>query len=506
MKKNKLLCTILAVVITTATLAGCSKTTKVTDSSGKTKLAEVPITIYVAGDKPKLQDQVNQYISEQTKSELNIKLTTNYIPWADYSTQIKLKAAAGENYDIFLSFFGDLPGQISRKSALDITSLIAKDGADLKRVIPADLWKSVTSTDGKIYGIPSVYPMTGMGRGFLVRKDLRVKYNLPEITDIASMENYFAAVKKNDPSLIPMLAPNLGMIAGDKTLIDHYTYHFGAGNADAAGALAIDVTQTPYKVVSSATAPVDLAIRAEDVKAMANGWLEKDILTDTDRDGKFIQGKAAAMGGDLFNITDRQNSLTKNVPGAELELAIINKDGKWYGTDPCNNFGVISSTSKNPERAVMFMNWMRKSKDNWNMFMLGKPGLTYTVAGDKVQVPAGTAPADKYNPCPWFAQQTDFITFFDTDPKSYIDALTSWNKLKIEPSSLATFVYSNKNVLAEDAAVMKVITEEGKPITAGLITKDSDIKKYYDDLDKAGLQKLITDAQTQLDAYLKTQK
>jgi len=505
MRASKLICTIVATMLLTTSLVGCGKSSTSSSTTGNSKLSEVPITIYVAGDKPKQQDEVDKYISEQTKKELNIKLTTKYIPWSDYSSQMKLKAAAGENFDIFLSFFSDLPGQISRKSALDITDLIAKDGGDLKKNIPANLWKSVTSTDGKIYGIPSVYPMTGINRGFLVRKDLRLKYKLPEITDKASMENYFNAVKKNDPTIVPILCANLGMLTADKTLIDHYQYTFGAGGAGPAS-LAIDVTKKPYKVVNSATTSVTLAIRTENQKAMANGWFEKDFLTDTDRDGKFIQGKAAAMPGDLFNITDRQNALAKNVPGAELELAIINKEGKWYGTDPVNNFGVISSTSKNPERAVMFMNWLRKNKDNWNMFMLGKPGVTYNVSGDKVKVPAGTAPADKYSPCPWFAQQTDYMKFFNTDPKSYIDALAFWNKLKIEPSALATFVYSNKNVLAEDAAVSKIQVEEGNPITAGLLTKDTDIKKYYDDLDKAGLQKIISDAQTQLDAYMATQK
>lgn len=500
MKTKKLICTIVATVMLTTILTGCGKKTTTTPSSTESnKLTEVPLTIYVAGDKPKLQEEVDKYISEQTKGELNIKLTTKYIPWGDYSSQMKLKAAAGEEFDIFLSFFTDLPGQISRKSALDITDLIAKDGGDLKKNISGDLWKSVTSTDGKIYGIPSAYPMTGMNRGFLVRKDLREKYNLPEITDIASMENFFTTIKGKEPSIIPILCGNLGMLTADKTLIDHYQYTFGAG-------MAIDVTQKPYKVVDAATLPLTLTIRAENQKALTNGWFEKDFLTDTDRDGKFIQGKAASMPGDLFNITDRQNALTKNVPGAELELAIINKEGKWYGTDPVNNFGVISSTSKNPERAVMFMNWMRKSKENWNMFMLGKPGVTYTESGDKVKVPEGTAPADKYSPCPWFAQQTDYMKFYDTDPQSYIDALTFWNKLKIEPSALSTFVYSNKNVLSEDAAVAKVQTEEGIPVTMGLLSKESDIKKYNDDLYKAGMKKLITDAQTQLDVYMATQK
>ncbi len=36
--------------------------------------------------------------------------------------------------------------------------------------------------------------------GFTYREDLRKKYNLPEITDIASMEAYFAGIKEYEPN------------------------------------------------------------------------------------------------------------------------------------------------------------------------------------------------------------------------------------------------------------------------------------------------------------------
>jgi putative aldouronate transport system substrate-binding protein len=496
---------IISVLITMSILAmtlGGFTTTKAS-SAPAVKLPLVPLTIYVAGDRPKLQDQVLRYIEQQTKNELNIKLTVNYIPWGDYINQIKLKAAGGENFDIFLTFFGELPGNISRKQAMDITDLIKKYGTDLKKAIPAGLWASVT-VNGKIYGIPSVYPMTGIARGMLIRKDLRLKYGLPEITDIKSLENYLAAVKKNDPDMIPYLGKSFGMLSYDKTLINHVYYKFGVGdNADVMG---IDVTKTPYKVINYARTDMKKWMWKESEKAMANGWLEKDILTDTDYDSKFIQGKAASMGGDLFNINDRQNALVKTVPTGVVELAVINKSGVWYGTDPCNNFGAISTTSKHPDRAVMFMNWLRKSPTNWNMYMLGKPGLTYNMKGDKAEVPKGTAPSDKFAPTPWFMQQTDYAKFWTTDSQGYIDALNFWNKVKPIPSALATFVYSDANVLAEETAVSKLVKEEGALIDAGLVTSDAEKEKYYKDLDDAGLPTIIADAQKQIDAFMAKQK
>jgi putative aldouronate transport system substrate-binding protein len=502
MRKIKKTVSVLVIMGIIAMTLGGFTTTKASTAKGVT-LPLVPITIYVAGDRPKQQDAVLRYIEQQTKNELNIKLTVNYIPWGDYVNQVKLKAAAGENFDIFLTFFSELPGNISRKQALDITDLVKKYGADLKKAIPAGLWASVT-VNGKIYGIPSVYPMTGMGRGFLLRKDLRLKYGLPEVTDTKSLENYLAAVKKNDPDMIPFLGTSFGMLAYDKANISHYYYNFGGG--DLANTMGIDVTKTPYKVVNTATTDLTKWQWKESQKAMENGWFEKDILTDTDRDGKFIQGKAAAMGGDLFNINDRQNALVKNVPTGVVELAIINKNGPWYGTDPCNNFGAISTTSKHPDRAVMFMNWLRKNPTNWNMYMLGKPGLTYNMKGDKAEVPAGTDPSDKFAPTPWFMQQTDYAKYWTTDSKGYVDALNFWNKLKPIASPLSSFVYTDANVLAEETAVSKVVKEQGKLLEAGLITSDADKQKYLSDLDDAGLPAIIKDAQKQIDDFMKTHK
>jgi putative aldouronate transport system substrate-binding protein len=500
MRKTKNIISVFIIMsLLVITLGGCNS--KKVSSTNTEKLPLVSLTIYVAGDRPKQQDAVLRYIEEQTRNELNIKLTVNYIPWGDYPNQIKLLAASGEIFDIFLTFFGELPGNISRKQALDITDLIKKYGPDLKKAIPARLWSSVT-IGGRIYGIPAVYPMAGTNRGFLLRKDLRLRYHLPEVTDTKSLENYLAAVKKNNPEMIPYLGSGFGMLAFDKANIKHYYYNFGGG--DFAHTMAIDVTKKPYKVLNIATTELTKWEWKESEKAMKLGWFEKDTLTDTDRDGKFIQGKAAAMGGDLYNINDRQNALVKNVPTGVVELAIINKNGPWYNIDPSNNYGVISTTSKNPGRAVMFMNWLRKNPTNWNMYMLGKPGLTYDMKGDKAEVPKGTDPSDKFAPTPWFMQQTNYAKFWTTDSKEYIEAFSFWNKLKPIESPLSSFIYSDANVLAEETAVAKVVTEQGVLIAAGLLTSEADKQKYLTDLDAAGLPTIIKDAQKQIDEFMKT--
>ncbi len=467
-------------------------------SSADTPLKKVPLKILVPGDEPRQQKEVLQEIDKVTENELNINLQAVYIPWGEYINQINLKSAGGELFDIYLSFFNELPGNIARKQCLPLKELLDRYGPDLKKQIPKALWDSIT-INGELYGIPAVYAMTEMGRGFLVRKDLREKYNLPEITDAASYKVFLDTIARNEKDIIPMLGESLSFIFPDKSMVGHSLYLLGF---DQFPYMYIDIDKKPFKVVNFLKTDLFRELWKENIKAYQKGWMEKDILMDTDREGKFLTGKAASMGGDLYNITDRQNALQKNVPAGEIELAIINREGRWINMYPGNNFGMISSTSENPERAVMFMNWLRKSRDNYDLYMLGIEGKTYNLAGGMAEVPQGTDPKDRYNPTPWFTMHMPYSRNWTTDPPAYTEALEFWNSLKPENSELMGFTYSSDKVKAEKAAVEKVCLEQGRPLQTGLLSSEEDYEKLLDDLDKAGLPAIIEDTQKQLDVYM----
>lgn len=515
---TKVLCLLTALGMLAAMLAGCgtsapaasapaSATTVATQAAAATaapaettvELKKVPLVVMVAGDRPKQQDEVLANIDKVTQGELNIDLQLNYFPWQDFANTVSLKASAGEEFDIYLNFYSELAGSISRKQCVALNDLLDKYGPDLKSQIPQYLWDSLT-VGGKIYGVPSVYAMTEMGRGFLVRKDLRVKYNLPEITDMATLEQYLDAIAKNEPGVIPWLGGTLGTaVICDKSNVGHSVFTFGS---DAAKFMYVNQDVRPLKVENYIKTDIFKKVWQENVKAYANGWFEKDFLSDNDRDGKFIAGKAAAMAGDLYNITDRQNALQKNVPTGELELAVINKDGKWVNTDPVNNYAQIYSLSKNPERAMMFLNWLRKDQKNYDLYMLGIEGVTYNLVGEKAEVPAGVNAADRFNPTPWFTMHFPYLRTWTSDPQSYVDALAFWNTLKPEAAPLSTFAYSGDNVKAEQAAVIKVWTEEEKPLELGMLSTQADYDKLVADLEQAGIQKIIDDTQKQIDAFV----
>ncbi len=496
---KKFLITIL-IIISFSSLMSCGNTVKDQSTEKKQQgLERYPLSIYVAGEKPVQQDEVCKEISERTRDTLNIDLSINYIPWGDYIDQMRLKSISGEEYDICLNFASQLASSIARKQCIPLNELIDKYGEDLKMQIPQDLWEGVT-VDGKIYGVPSVYAMTGMARSILIRKDLREKYHLPEVEDQATLEIYLDTILKNERDMIPILADSLGIIANDKDFLGHEIYIFGN---DALGYMYVDIDSGNYKVENFFKTDVFKRIWKENIKAYQKGWFERDILSDTSRDYKFVTGQAAAMAGDLYNIVERQNQLSKNVPEGKIELAIFNKDGKWMNLTPVNNYAMLSSTGKHPERAIMFLNWLRQSQENYDMLMLGIEGKTYNLVGKEAKVPEGVNPVDRYNPTPWFTMHFPYLRTWTSDPEEYKNALDFWKGLRPETSPLASFAFSCENVKAESLAVQKLVEEIGRPLNTGIISSEAEYQNFLEELDRAGMEKILKDTQRQIDEHLR---
>lgn len=503
MKRSKPLYRLLAllcslVILCLAVSCGTVDEPKRSGNINKNGLERYPLKVLLAGEKPAMQDEVSEEISNVTADELNIDLSINYIPWSDYINKIRLKGISGEEFDICMNFSSELAGNIARKQCIPLNDLLDKYGRDLKRQIPQNLWDSVT-VNGNIYGVPAVYAMTEMGRSLLIRKDLREKYGLPEITDLATMEIFLDTIARKEKDMIPILASSLDIIACDREFLGHELYRLGG---DSFKYMYIDLDNGEYKVENYFRTPVFKRIWKENIKAYQRGWFERDILSDISRDYKFVTGKAAAMSGDLYNIVDRQNQLKNQVPEAEVELAVFNKDGKWITSNPVNNYAMLSSTGKHPERAVMFLNWLRKSQDNYDLMMLGIKGKTYNLVDGQAQVPEGVDPKERYNPTPWFTMHFPYNRTWTTDPEEYKKALDFWEKLKPVNSPLSTFAYTSENVKAESLAVEKLIDEIGRPLYSGMISSEAEYQNFLEEMDKAGMELILKDTQAQIDRHL----
>lgn len=512
-KTSKFIGLLIIISLLASFTAGCGKkaanqgtaSTAPTGVQTAAPLEKVDLTLLVAGDQPPDQDAVIAEINKRTEKELNINLKVKYFPWADYQDKVKVMAAGGDKFDIYLDFLGNLPSAAARKQSIPLNDLLEKYGQDIKKVIPQAEFDGL-AIDGKIQGVPALYPRASLGNSMAIRKDLRIKYGIPEITTLAIFEQYLDAIKKNEPNVIPF-----GVGAGRFTAqisreLDNGKNYYTWGS-DILPAYSVDLSATPYKVENFFTTESFKKSMEWGRKAYKNGWFEKDLLTQKDDQGLFKSGKSAATPADMFNINDLVPTLAKNIPGATVEQVFFKKDQPLFNQGPTNNYSAISGTSKNPERAMMFLNWLLKDQANYDLYMYGIEGKHYTLKGDLLELPAGTDLANRpYNPTPWFIYNTKYHRALTTDAPQFTEALNFWKTAKIADNPLFTFSFNADPVKTEYAQIQKVIQEVAMPIVTGVSGTDAAYKKLLDQLDKAGMKTVLAEAQKQIDAYVAANK
>ena len=457
-------------------------------SPEESALEVVPITIHVAGDEPAAQAEVLSLIDK----ELSIDLKVIYTPWSDYMTKLNLGLTAGEDFDIFLNFYGDMVRMAGKGQLSELNALLDQYGPDLKASIPQGEFDGLT-INGKIYGVPSLWARVASGTYF-IRKDLREKYGLPEIDTLQDFEAYLAAVKKNEPDMIPLSVGGHAGTALLRALDPNFSVKW------VPGANVINASVKPYKVESQLRSSLIMDWAKWARKAYLAGWTNKDAATNPDPGALVRSGKASATSWDMWGMQGVQTDLTKIMPNAVLEVVNFEKSKPYVSTEGANNMGCINAASKQKERAVTLLNWIRKDQKNYDLYMYGIEGKTYTLADGKVEtLPVGGAAS--YAPTPWFTKHLPFDRFLTTDSPEFVKASLFFKNLTYTSSEIQGFVPNVDAVKTEIANVDTMTKEKWALVLSGMADYDESIAKAVED---AGQTKIIAEMQAQLDAYLAT--
>lgn len=480
----------------TSTAAATSQSTPATNALKQEKLL-----ILTGADQPEQPDAQTVWdeIAKVTADNINVQIEVQSYAWGDYVQKVNTMAAAGQAFDIYLNFQGFLNTDVTKKQCIELNDLIDKYGQNLKKMIPSDLFGD-TSINGKIYGIPSNYPFVG-GSAVIIRKDLREKYKIPEIKDLAGFEAYLDAVTKGEKGMSGFVGRG-GAGGADFNLA------FGPDVVNIGGDMAtfaeIDPTVKPYKVVSKFNCESTKKQIEWHRKAYKNGWVPKDILTIKDENTLLASGKAAALCNDMWTVNSLGPIVRANIPGAELETFTFRDYSKeMVRLSKVNNYSSISATSKNKERAMMFLDWMRASKENYELYMYGIKGKHWNPVGDdKYELPAGVDPSKRsYNPSPWFAKVMQFDRLDKSSEPGFLHIYNQVVTAKYTTPEILNFTFDSTPVKTEWTQVGTAYSEIWGPIGQGIKDSDADYQAAVEKLDKLGQQTILKEIQKQLDTW-----
>jgi putative aldouronate transport system substrate-binding protein len=206
---------------------------------------------------------------------------------------------------------------------------------------------------------------------------------------------------------------------------------------------------------------------------------------------------------DYYNFNTIFNNAKDTNPTFELEWAIVNK-GDPVPAETCNNFSMVSATSADPARTVMFLDWIQASQDNYDLWYYGIKGKHYTLSADgSVVYPEGSvSTALPYSPTPWYFRNKDYDRAISTDCDMSKTAQQYFKDVKIlDLPDTALFAFDIASVELEITQVNTVIAEFWSDLSNGVLQGDAKYQEFLKALDDAGMQAILTEMQKQLDAF-----
>lgn len=524
-KVKKLVALGLAVALLAASFSACGKTTDNKEPSGNTNTnnntnegnngssdnggekidlsKEVKLVYYLWGGEGVANQSILAEINKKLKADLNATIEIKYIDWGEIGTKYPLLFASGEKFDMsHASPNAVMPySTIANQDALvDITDMLDTYAPTLKAEIPAKVWES-TKVNGRIYGIPTLYSEFTPS-GFVTRRDLREKWNVPEVNSIETMEQYMDAAIA-DGNIVPLngsssLAMDLYRLFIDTT---------GTWLSEAPGI-------TTSELFLAATSPEKyddvfhpaFTQEFEDFAVKMREWADKgywtkDILSSQQSaKDNFLNGLSASFITHMADWSGTYGSINTKL-GVETDFYTFAEAlGKIKRKMGVENATVISANSDNPERALMVIEKFMTDESYYRLIQYGIEGVQYEIKDGLSVRPEGFDDAVSGGGFSVWSLRSDRfnIPYASEDPRRY-ELNEAWNKTAID-NPYVGFNFDSSNVTTEIAAISNVNSQLGIQIMLGKTTGDpkAAVAEYRKQLEQAGINKVIEEVKSQL--------
>lgn len=489
---KKLLALLLVLVMSIGCLAGCGKKDDNNTPAGGEELEHVNLVMYLIGSKPNDYDKAIEELNKLLKEDINATVEVRWMSWGDYGQKYPVLMAAGEEFDLIYSVDWNKYAQYSRDGGyMDITELLPVYAPKSFAALD-ETQKDLVRVDGKMYALPANATEVNPG-GYVVRGDLMKKYGMDTISSFDDFMDYLKAVKENESGLMPIAA------AGNETMFEfkwgtigtsNIVYNYGTREFD----------KLFYRYDNAEFLHMLDRMR----EGYENGYWSKDVVMNTvaSKDA-FLAGTSAAATCNLKNFNELR------------QKADPSWDVQWYpktgDMKNCLKTGSqmmsVAASSKNPERALMFLELLNTDSRYYNLTTYGIEGVHFVINSEgKYDFPEGVTlentgfTPDGAGNWGWnsnaLALELGYAWEGEKAIKEDMVKNGAW-------SAYLGFAFDNTPVSNEIAAVNAVNSEYWIPLSWGLVEVESGVKKWVEQLENAGIGKIMDEVTKQTQEFLK---
>jgi len=499
---NKLLALGLVSAMTAGMLAGCGNTASTTTDNGaadttvteaaddktstdtaKADNGEVPTLIWwsIGGTPPDDFDKTIAEISDYTEEKIGVRLDVKIASWADWGTKMNNIVNTGEYFDLMFVNNTNYSKFVNLNALADITDLVQSETPELYDFIPEDLWRGATIKE-KVYAVPT-YKDSSLTQFWMLDDSIVQKYNIDmeSIKDFATLDPIIHTIKEGEGKSVYPIHLSQGA-----TFNGFFNGYDG---------LAAGVTVMGVKYDDESRKVVNL-LEQDDVKENLNylhkwyvdGIINPDanVVTDAGKGAIFSTGQGWPAAAESWAF------------GQGIEKYDVTKVfGPLYTTETIQgSMNAVSANSNYKAEALKVLQLMNTDAKFRNMCAFGTEGnfMKYEEDGTVTKL------RDDWV-WPTYTQGTFFIlaTQSDGDPDAW-KQVQEQNEAATSSTCLG-FVFDPEPVQNEIANVNTAWEKYNNDLLTGAIDPETTVPTIIDELNAAGLQTVIDEAQKQLDAF-----
>lgn len=445
------------------------------------------ITWWLPGQEPKDYAQVMAKLNPILEKDINVQLQLKFADYGDYNNKMNVIISSGTPYDIAFtaSWANNLNLQVGKGAFLSLDDLLNKYGQGLKQLIPSNIWKAST-INGKIYAVPT-YKDSGAGDFFLFSKQLATaaKFNYQAANTLQSLAPYLKYVKEHDKNVIPY------PIQGTASILQYPFDYLNGPNFP----LAIQFTDKTETVVNPFTTTIMKKNLATLHQYYEAGYINKDAAVAT-TGPKFVPVTTANGWPAAATIWSTQFG---------YPVVVSQAYPNYLSTSSIQgSMNAISASSPNAIAAMKLLNLVNTNAQVRNLLAYGVQGLNYVKTGPTSIKQSNTdwSPAN-------FALGTFYDGMYTVDPapkNEWTNLKTFESKALPSPALGFQLDLSNPQMQTQVALIQNVYNKYANQICSGTADPATAVPQMNAALNAAGLPKLISEVQQQVNAWKASSK
>ncbi|MGL4799502.1 MAG: ABC transporter substrate-binding protein [Cellulosilyticaceae bacterium] len=452
-----------------------------------TELVWYTVASQAPADLQKVQDELNKYLLD--KINATVKITA--MSYADYNEKMPVMINSGEAFDICFTSSGDNPYVMnaSRGAFLDLTPYLENEGKEMMAAIDEKFWEGI-KIDGKIYAVPSQKELPWAPTyKFSTELVDKMGIELPAmISTLDELEPLLAKAKE--------VAPNIATLGVNKNGLKPVFYApFDMHASEMIPSGTAYYGDDIYKVINPLETEYALEFCMKMREFYEKGYVPADAPTNPQ--------KPKPSFVDFGHYQPYAEQIWERADKYPVSVVPVSKPVAATGSS-MGSMHAVSVTSKNPGKSVEFLNLMNTDAYVKNLLTYGIEGVHYEKTGDN-SIKMLDKSADYKMPS--YTLGNHFIGYtVDPDPADKWTQFEAFND-SADVAPLFGFAFDGESVKNEMSAIKNLCQQYYSQIFTGSV---ADVKGVLDEfngkLHQAGLQKVMDEMQTQIDAYVAANK